>query len=53
MRVQALDRYASVCLGLPNWGGATTAPADRAFRSAHDLAGKTLVPFTASVIARL
>ncbi|MCB4769097.1 flavodoxin [Ancylobacter sp. Lp-2] len=40
----SLDAYDVVFLGFPIWG--TTAPAAvRSFLAAHDLSGKTLVPF--------
>jgi flavodoxin len=42
--VPGLADYDTVFLGLPVWGG--TAPSViRSFLSAHDLSGKTLVPF--------
>lgn len=38
-----MARYATIFLGLPIWG--ETAPLlIRSFLSAHDLAGKTLIP---------
>lgn len=42
--VPNLARYDTVYLGFPIWGE-TTPPIIRAFLSAHDLTGKTLVPF--------
>ena len=43
-RMPDIARYATVLLGLPIWG--ETAPSIvRSFLSAHDLGGKTLVPF--------
>lgn len=44
VRVPNLARYDTIYLGFPIWGE-TTPPIIRAFLSAHDLAGKTLVPF--------
>lgn len=43
-RVPGLDRYDTVYLGFPIWGE-TAPPVVRAFLAAHDLAGKTLIPF--------
>ncbi|RYE89917.1 MAG: flavodoxin [Oxalobacteraceae bacterium] len=43
-RVSDMNRYATVFLGLPIWGE-TAPPIVRSFLSAHDLSGKTLVPF--------
>jgi len=42
--VPGIASYDTVFLGLPIWGG-TAPPILRSFLSAHDLAGKTLVPF--------
>lgn len=42
--VPGLAAYDTVFLGLPVWGG-TAPPVIRSFLSAHDLSGKTLVPF--------
>ena len=39
-----MARYATIFLGLPIWGE-TAPPLIRSFLSAHDLAGKTLIPF--------
>jgi flavodoxin len=39
-----IARYETVFLGFPIWGMALPAPV-RTFLAAHDLAGKTLVPF--------
>jgi flavodoxin len=39
-----IDHYEVVFLGFPIWG-MTAPPVIRSFLSAHDLAGKTLVPF--------
>jgi flavodoxin len=39
-----LGRYDTVYLGFPIWGE-TAPPLIRSFLSAHDLAGKTLIPF--------
>lgn len=44
-KVRALADYDTVYLGFPIWGE-TAPPIVRAFLSAHDLSGKTLVPFT-------
>jgi flavodoxin len=46
LQAMALDiaSYETVFLGLPIWGG-TVPPVIRSFLSAHDLSGKTLVPF--------
>ena len=43
-RVDNMAAYDSVYLGFPIWGE-TTPPIIRAFLSAHDLSGKTLIPF--------
>lgn len=43
-RVPNMASYDTVYLGFPIWGE-TTPPIIRAFLSAHDLTGKTLVPF--------
>ena len=42
--VPNIARYATIFLGLPIWGE-TAPPIIRSFLSAHDLAGKTLIPF--------
>lgn len=42
--VPNIARYETVFLGFPVWGE-TAPPVIRAFLSAHDLSGKTLVPF--------
>jgi Flavodoxins len=42
--VSSMADYGTVFLGFPIWGE-TTPPIIRAFLSAHDLSGKTLVPF--------
>lgn len=42
--VSDMARYNTVFLGFPIWGE-TTPPVIRAFLSAHDLTGKTLIPF--------
>jgi flavodoxin len=44
-RVRALTDYETVYLGFPIWGE-TTPPIVRTFLSAHDMTGKTLIPFT-------
>lgn len=44
-KVQNIADYDTLFLGFPIWGE-TTPPVVRSFLSAHDLAGKTLVPFT-------
>ena len=46
LRASVVDMasYATVFLGFPIWGE-TAPPVIRSFLSAHDLAGKTLVPF--------
>ncbi|GFM88864.1 flavodoxin [Pseudomonas cichorii] len=44
-KVQDIADYDTLFLGFPIWGE-TTPPVVRSFLSAHDLAGKTLVPFT-------
>jgi flavodoxin len=43
-RVPDMARYKTILLGMPIWGE-TAPPLIRSFLSAHDLAGKTLVPF--------
>jgi flavodoxin len=43
-QVRNMASYATVFLGLPIWGE-TAPPIIRSFLSAHDLAGKTIVPF--------
>lgn len=43
-RVPNMASYATVFLGLPIWGE-TAPPIIRSFLSAHDLPGKTIVPF--------
>ena len=43
-RVDDMAAYDTVYLGFPIWGE-TTPPIVRAFLSAHDLSGKTLIPF--------
>ena len=43
-KVPNIARYATVFLGLPIWGE-TAPPLIRSFLSAHNLAGKTLIPF--------
>jgi flavodoxin len=43
-QVPNMASYATVFLGLPIWGE-TAPPIIRSFLSAHDLAGKTIVPF--------
>jgi flavodoxin len=43
-KVANIADYDTVFLGLPIWGE-TTPPIIRAFLSAHDLSGKTLIPF--------
>lgn len=42
--VSGIAAYDTVFLGLPIWGG-TAPPVIRSFLTAHDLSGKTLVPF--------
>jgi hypothetical protein len=42
--VSNMSDYDTVFLGFPIWGE-TTPPVIRAFLSAHNLAGKTLIPF--------
>lgn len=42
--VPGIGAYDTVFLGMPIWGG-TAPPVIRSFLSAHDLTGKTLVPF--------
>jgi flavodoxin len=42
--VPGIAAYDTVFLGMPIWGG-TTPSVIRSFLSAHDLSGKTLVPF--------
>ena len=44
-QVPDIAGYGTVFLGFPIWGQ-TAPPVIRAFLSAHDLSGKTLVPFT-------
>lgn len=39
-----IERYGTVLLGFPIWGQ-TAPPVIRSFLSAHELAGKTLIPF--------
>jgi len=43
-KVPNIARYATIFLGMPIWGE-TTPPIIRSFLSAHDLAGKSLIPF--------
>ncbi len=43
-KIPGIARYAMVLLGFPIWGE-TTPPVIRSFLKAHDLAGKTVVPF--------
>jgi flavodoxin len=43
-KVSNMATYDTVYLGFPIWGE-TTPPVIRAFLSAHDLSGKTLIPF--------
>lgn len=43
-RVHNLGAYDTLFLGFPIWGE-TMPPVVRAFLSAHDLAGKTIIPF--------
>ena len=43
-RVPDMARYDTVYLGFPIWGE-TAPPVIRSFLTAHDLAGKTLIPF--------
>ncbi len=43
-RVPAMADYGTVFLGFPIWGE-TVPPVVRSFLSAHDLSGKTLIPF--------
>jgi flavodoxin len=43
-KVSNMADYDTVFLGFPIWGE-TTPPIIRAFLSAHDLSGKTLIPF--------
>ena len=43
-KVEAIAGYDTVFLGFPVWGE-TVPPVIRSFLSAHDLAGKTLIPF--------
>lgn len=43
-KVPDMARYATVFLGLPIWGE-TVPPIIRSFLTAHNLAGKTLIPF--------
>lgn len=42
--VPGIDRHEVVFLGFPVWG-TTAPPVIRSFLSAHDLSGKTIVPF--------
>jgi flavodoxin len=42
--VERMDGYETLYLGFPIWG-TTAPPVIRSFLSAHDLAGKTIVPF--------
>jgi flavodoxin len=42
--VERMDGYNTLYLGFPIWG-TTAPPVIRSFLSAHDLAGKTIVPF--------
>ncbi|WP_434559359.1 flavodoxin [Pseudomonas sp. R1-6] len=44
-KVHAMSDYDTIYLGFPIWGE-TTPPIVRTFLSAHDLTGKTLIPFT-------
>ncbi|NLL38345.1 MAG: flavodoxin [Clostridiales bacterium] len=39
-----LDAYDTVFVGTPNWAGTVTEPVKK-FLSAHDLSGKTVIPF--------
>ncbi|MDY1449035.1 flavodoxin [Pseudomonas aeruginosa] len=43
-KVPAIANYDTVFLGFPIWG-TTVPPVIRSFLSAHDLSGKTLIPF--------
>jgi flavodoxin len=43
-RVAGIDRYHTIFLGLPVWGG-TAPPVIRSFLSVHDLSGMRVVPF--------
>lgn len=43
-KVRDMAAYDTLFLGFPIWGG-TTPPVVRSFLSAHDLAGKTIIPF--------
>lgn len=43
-KVRDIGRYKTIFLGLPIWGE-TVPPVVRSFLAAHDLSGKTLVPF--------
>ena len=43
-KAPSLGRYDTVYLGFPIWGE-TAPPLIRSFLSAHDLSGKTLIPF--------
>ncbi|MCK8664054.1 flavodoxin [Pseudomonas azerbaijanoccidens] len=43
-KVRAMADYDTVLLGFPIWGE-TAPPIVRAFLTAHDLAGKTIIPF--------
>jgi flavodoxin len=42
--VPNIGRYSTIFLGLPIWGE-TAPPVVRSFLTAHDLSGKTLIPF--------
>ncbi|WP_122663726.1 flavodoxin [Pseudomonas viridiflava] len=44
VKISDIQHYDTVLLGFPVWGE-TAPPVIRAFLSAHDLAGKTLIPF--------
>lgn len=43
-KVQNIGRYDTIYLGFPIWG-MTAPPVNRSFLAAHDLRGKTIVPF--------
>jgi len=43
-KVRNMDDYDVVLLGFPIWGE-TTPPVVRSFLSAHDMTGKTIIPF--------
>lgn len=43
-KVSSITKYDTVFLGFPIWGE-TPPPVIRSFLSAHDLSGKTLIPF--------